>query len=309
MLMQQIREKLLYLGDGIVDASTLLNHQVDVDVLSRAALAFARRFEDRKVDKVLTIEVSGIVPALLTARELGVPMVYARKGKRVTQREVYEAPVKSRTTAADTIITVDKRMLGARERILVVDDFLARGAAVTGIAAIIEQAGAELVGVCAVFEKTFEGGRENLKHLDIPIRSFINLNYANEDFEIEPGDVLKRRRLRHLHLHVSDLDQSVRFYRDVLGMRVDRTYEGMAFVTDERGFELALKADGEKPEIPSWLHFGFPLDSLADLRRVYAELSKQTFLRQLEEHPEGYASFRVKDPDGYAVEFYYEPQR
>lgn len=307
MLMQQIREKLLYLGDGIVDASTLLNHQVDVDVLSRAALAFARRFEDRKIDKVLTIEVSGIVPALLTARELGVPMVYARKGKRVTQKECFEAPVKSRTTAADTIITVDQRMLAAGERVLVVDDFLARGAAVTGIASIIDQAGAVLVGVCAVFEKTFEGGRENLKALNIPIRSFVNLNYANGEFEIEPGDVLTKRRLRHLHLHVSDLERSLQFYRDALGMTVQRTYEDLVFVTDERGFELALMADKKPADSPDWFHFGFPLDSKAELERVHSELSQQTFLRELTEHPEGHCSFRVSDPDGYGVEFYYDP--
>lgn len=307
MLMQQIREKLLYLGDGIVDASTLLNHQVDVDVLSRAALAFARRFQDQKVDKVLTIEVSGIVPALLTARELGVPMVYARKGKRVTQKECFEAPVKSRTTAADTVITVDRRMLSPGERILVVDDFLARGAAVTGIASIIEQAQANLVGVCAVFEKTFEGGREKLKPLNVPIRSFIYLNYADDQFEIEPGDILKQRRLRHLHLHVRDLERSLAFYRDGLGMVVARRYEDLVFVTDERGFELALMEDSKPGDLPDWFHFGFPLDTLAELRRVYAELSHQPVLRELEIHPEGYASFRLKDPDGYGVEFYFDP--
>ena len=187
--MQEIREKLIYLGDGIIDASTLLNHQVDVDVLSRAAKAFVDRFKDQKIDKILTIEVSGIVPALLAAKELGVPMVYARKGKRVTQKECFEAPIKSRTTAVDTIITVDQRMLSKGEQVLVIDDFLARGEAVRGIASIISQAQAELVGVCAVFVKTFEGGRESLKELGVPIVSFVDLNMKDEQLDIQPGDV------------------------------------------------------------------------------------------------------------------------
>lgn len=307
MLMQHIREKLIYLGDGIVDASTLLNHQVDVDVLSKAALAFARRFQDRRIDKVLTIEVSGIVPALLAAQELGVPMVYARKGKRITQKDCYEAGVKSRTTDVDTIITVDKRMLTSGERVLVIDDFLARGEAVRGIARIIEQADAVLVGVCAVFEKTFEGGRESLKGLKVPILSFIDLNKVGDDLDIQPGDVQKRRRLRHLHLHTKDLQASIDFYEGVLGLVVSRSYDGLTFVTDGRGFELALMEDPEPGSIPPWFHFGFPLDSQAELKRVYAELAHCEFLKELETHPEGHSSFRIKDPDGYGVEFYFDP--
>lgn len=305
MLMQTIREKLLYLGDGIIDASTLLNHQVDVDALSAAAAAFARRFEDLAIDKVITIEVSGIVPALLTARELGVPMVYARKGKRITQKECYEAPVKSRTTDADTIITVDKRMLLPGERVLVVDDFLARGAAVAGIAQIVEQAQAQLVAVCAVFEKTFEGARERLSHLHVPILSFVELSYRNEELEILPGDAQRSRRLRHLHLHVRDLERSVGFYK-TLGMKHSRGEGELIFLTDGRGFELALMQDENPGKVPEWFHFGFPCASAGELRRVFAEVDPALIVRPLEEHPEGYSSFRIADPDGYRVEFYYE---
>ncbi len=307
MLMQNIREKLIYLGDGIIDASTLLNHQVDVDVLSKAALAFARRFEDRNVDKILTIEVSGIVPALLAAQELGVPMVYARKGKRVTQKDCYEAGVKSRTTDVDTIITVDKRMLRAGERVLVIDDFLARGEAVRGIANILSQAEATLVGVCAVFEKTFEGGRESLKNLKVPILSFIDLYMREDTLDIQPGDVQKRRRLRHLHLHIQNLKRSLDFYEGVLGMKVSRSFDGITLVTDGRGFELALKEDQQPAKVPSWFHFGFPLDSFVELERVYAELAHCEFIKPLETDPDGHSSFRIQDPDGYGVEFYFDP--
>jgi xanthine phosphoribosyltransferase len=188
VLLNEIRQKLHYLGEGIIDASTLLNHQVDVDVLTKAAVAFAERFREDRVTKILTLEVSGIVPALLAARDLDVPMVYARKGKRITQKECYEAPVKSRTTAVDTIITVDKRMLQKGERVLIIDDFLARGEAVRGMAGIVEQADAELLGVCAVFEKTFEGGRESLQPLGVPVLSFIDLTITEDDkLLIEPG--------------------------------------------------------------------------------------------------------------------------
>ena len=145
------------------------------------------QFKGRRVDKILTLEVSGIVPALLAARELGVPMVYARKGRRVTQKECFEAPVKSRTTDVDTIITVDTRMLKAGEQVLIVDDFLARGEAVAGIASIVEQAGAKLLGVYCVFEKTFEGGRERLEQLEVPILSFIRLTIQEDDLVVEEG--------------------------------------------------------------------------------------------------------------------------
>ena len=187
MLVERIREKLVYLGNGIIDASVLLNHQVDVDVLSQAASHCVEQFKGRRVDKILTLEVSGIVPALLAARELGVPMVYARKGRRVTQKECFEAPVKSRTTDVDTIITVDTRMLKAGEQVLIVDDFLARGEAVAGIASIVEEAGAKLLGVYCVFEKTFEGGRERLEQLEVPILSFIRLTIQEDDLVVEEG--------------------------------------------------------------------------------------------------------------------------
>ena len=187
MPVERIREKLVYLGNGIIDASVLLNHQVDVDVLSQAARHCVEQFKGRRVDKILTLEVSGIVPALLAARELGVPMVYARKGRRVTQKECFEAPVKSRTTDVDTIITVDTRMLKAGEQVLIVDDFLARGEAVAGIASIVEQAGAKLLGVYCVFEKTFEGGRERLEQLEVPILSFIRVTIQEDDLVVEEG--------------------------------------------------------------------------------------------------------------------------
>ena len=306
MLMQQVREKLNYLGDGIIDASTLLNHQVDVDVLSKAALAFARRFQDHNVDKILTIEVSGIVPALLTARELGVPMVYARKGKRVTQKDVFEAPVKSRTTDVDTIITVDKRMLSAGERILVVDDFLARGAAVRGLAQILEKADAELLGVCAVFEKTFENARKNLKELSIPILSFIDLHMRGDELDIQPGDVQRRRRLRHLHLHCKELARSCEFYRSVLGMTVLRDEDSQVVLSDGRGFELSLREDPNLESPPQWLHFGYPIDSRFELERVHTELAHCQFSKPLSTEEDGHCSFQIKDPDGYGIEFFVE---
>jgi xanthine phosphoribosyltransferase len=191
MLIEEIREKLIYLGDGIIDASTLLNHQVDVNVLSKAAEAFADRFRDQSVDKILTIEVSGIIPALLAAKELDVPMVYARKGKRITQGECFEAAVKSRTTDVDTMITVDRRMLHHGERVLIIDDFLARGEAARGMVHIVEQAGAEVVGVCAVFEKTFEGGRESLQGFDKPVLSFVTLNLRDDRLDVQPGQAFR----------------------------------------------------------------------------------------------------------------------
>lgn len=192
MLIDEVRAKLLYLGEGIIDASTLLNHQVDVNLLFQAADSFAALFQNTEVTKVLTLEVSGIVPALLAAQILEVPMVYARKGKRITQKECFEAPVQSRTTSVDTIITVDKRMIRANERLLIIDDFLARGEAVRGMASIVEQAQAELLGVCCVFEKTFEGGRRSLRSLAVPVHSFIDLTVTEDDqLLVEPGSAYR----------------------------------------------------------------------------------------------------------------------
>jgi catechol 2,3-dioxygenase-like lactoylglutathione lyase family enzyme len=91
-----------------------------------------------------------------------------------------------------------------------------------------------------------------------------------------------------------------------LGMKRDRGDEKLAFLTDGRGFELALMQDDNPEQLPDWFHFGFPLASWGELRRVYAEMEPEIVVRSLAGHEEGYSSFRVRDPDGYAVEFYHE---
>jgi len=188
MLIDEIQEKLIYLGDGLVDASTLLNHKVEVDVLSQAAEAFAAQFKHTRVDKVLTLEVSGIIPALLTATQLSIPLVYARKGRRMTQQECYESSVKSRTAGNETLVTVDNRMLEPGECVLIVDDFLARGEAIRGLLDISRQAQAKVVGVCAVFTKMFEQGLQSLDEFQAPVLSYLELHLdEDQQLVVKPG--------------------------------------------------------------------------------------------------------------------------
>ncbi len=158
------------LADGILKVDSFVNHQVDAGLMDRCGQEFAKRFASVGATKVLTAEISGIAPALTTALHLGIPVVYARKTKPITMPDqVYLTLAPSHTKGRMVELIISPEYLAHGEKVLIIDDFLASGATILGLIRLAEAAGAKVVGVGALIEKTFEGGREALKPLGLPV--------------------------------------------------------------------------------------------------------------------------------------------
>jgi xanthine phosphoribosyltransferase len=169
-LQARIRAEGQNLGRGILKVDGFINHQVDPQLMLEVGKELAARFTDTGATKVLTAEISGIAPAVMTALALNVPVVYARKTKPVTMTDpVYVEAAPSHTRGIDTFLMVSPEFLGPGDRILIIDDFLASGQTIDALVRLVRHAGAELVGIGALIEKGFEGGRERLAQLGIPI--------------------------------------------------------------------------------------------------------------------------------------------
>jgi len=162
------------LGGGILKVDSFINHQVDPILMEACGKEFARLFADTKPTKVLTAEISGIAPALMTGKFLDLPVVYARKRKPITMPDaIFLTLAPSHTKGRMVELIVSPEYLRDSERVLIIDDFLASGATIAGLARLAEIAGAKLVGIGTLIEKTFEGGRELLTPLNIPIKSLV----------------------------------------------------------------------------------------------------------------------------------------
>jgi xanthine phosphoribosyltransferase len=173
-LQRRIRKQARNLGDGILDVGTFVNHQIDTSLMTACAYQLARLFRGRGVTKVMTAEISGIGPALMTAHFLTIPLIYARRDKSVTMPpQTYHTLAPSHTKGIVSTLMVSPKVLGPSDRILIIDDFLASGETIEALVRLVEQAGATLVGIGALIEKRFEGGRVKLTRLGVPIRSLV----------------------------------------------------------------------------------------------------------------------------------------
>jgi xanthine phosphoribosyltransferase len=172
------------LGDGILKVDGFLNHQVDPVLLHQCGQELARRFDHLHVTKVLTAEISGIGPALMTGLALQVPVVYARKSKPITMPDmVYLTTAPSHTKGLDVNLMLSPEYIRKGDRVLVIDDFLASGQTIKGLVRLAQAAGAIIVGIGAIIEKTFEGGRAALQELGVPIEALASIT-AMKDGEI-----------------------------------------------------------------------------------------------------------------------------
>ena len=179
--MQSLKDRILRegknLGNGILKVDGFINHQVDPELMEACGKELARRFQGVGATKVLTAEISGIAPALATAMYLGLPVVYARKSKPITMPDqVYLTLSPSHTKGRMVELIVSPEYLGEGERVLIIDDFLATGATILGLVRLTQTAGARIVGIGALIEKTFEGGRELLAHLSVPIEALARIS-------------------------------------------------------------------------------------------------------------------------------------
>ena len=166
------------LKDGIVKegnvlkVDSFLNHQMDVSLIDEIGREFHRRFSDKKITKVLTIEASGIAIAYAVARCFGVPMVFAKKAKSINiDGDMYTAEVESFTHKNKNQVIVSKRFLSESDKVLIVDDFLANGCALQGLISITEAAGASVEGICIAIEKGFQFGGRSIRNLGYQLES------------------------------------------------------------------------------------------------------------------------------------------
>ena len=184
--MKELEERILrdgkVLGGGILKVDSFVNHQVDPLLMDACGREFARLFASVGATKVLTAEISGIAPAVTTAIHLGLPVVYARKTKPITMPDqVYLTLAPSHTKGRMVELIVSPEYLANNEKVLIIDDFLASGQTILGLARLAEASGSKIVGIGALIEKIFEGGREALKSLNVPIHSLACITAMTEN--------------------------------------------------------------------------------------------------------------------------------
>jgi len=187
-LLERIRRDSKNLGNGILKVDGFINHQVDPGLMDGCGKELAARFTDLGATKVLTAEISGIAPALMTACYLHLPVVYARKTKPITMPDqVFLTLAPSHTKGRMVELIISPEYLAGGEKILIIDDFLATGATIMGLVRLAQTAGSEVVGIGALIEKTFEGGRAVLAPLNIPVESLVCIT-SMDDGQITFGE-------------------------------------------------------------------------------------------------------------------------
>lgn len=179
--MKQLEERIVadgqVLGENILKVDSFLTHQVDHRLMRAMGEELAQTYADKGITKVVTIEASGICPAIYTAEALDVPMIFAKKHKNITMTEgILTAEVYSFTKQVTSTVSIASKFLSPEDRVLIVDDFLANGQAAKGLIDIIRQAGAEPVGLGIVIEKSFQEGRQLVEDLGIPVTSLARLD-------------------------------------------------------------------------------------------------------------------------------------
>ncbi|MBQ6466107.1 MAG: xanthine phosphoribosyltransferase [Oscillospiraceae bacterium] len=184
--MKELEERILrdgrVLPGGILKVDGFLNHQIDPALLYEMALELRRLYDGEGVNKILTIEASGIAIAALTGYVFGCPLVFAKKSKtRNLAGDLYAAEVPSFTHGNVSTVVVSKAYLGPQDRVLIVDDFLATGAALVGLRSLCEQAGAAVVGAGIAIEKVFQGGGEKLRAEGLRVESLARIAEMSDD--------------------------------------------------------------------------------------------------------------------------------
>ena len=178
---QKILEEGKVLPGGILKVGSFLNQQIDVPFLGRMAKEIARLYEGQGVNKVLTIESSGIAIAAAVALEMDVPMLFAKKHKSSNvDGAVYTSVVHSYTHGTDYTIVVSSEYLTKDDRVLLVDDFLANGKALIGLTDLVRQAGATTVGAAIAIEKGFQGGGDRLRAMNVNYHALAVIDRADE---------------------------------------------------------------------------------------------------------------------------------
>lgn len=181
-LEQRIRKEGRILPGNIIKVDGFLNHQVDTLFLAELADEFGRCFDVRRATKILTAEASGIALATICSYKFGIPMVFAKKAKSDNiEGGLYQSDIFSYTYKKKVTLICAKDWITADDKILVVDDFLANGEAMRGLLDIVEQSGAELIGIGCAIEKGFQHGGDKLREAGYPLKSLAIIDQADEN--------------------------------------------------------------------------------------------------------------------------------
>jgi len=191
LLKERIERDGRHLGGGILKVDSFMNHQIDPLLMRSIGDEFARRFRTLQPTKVLTAETSGIAPALAAAMALEIPLVFARKHQPVTMAETpLRETAASHTHGKDVELLVSPEYLSPSDRVLILDDFLATARTLHALVKLVQQSGAQLVGIGAVIEKSFEGGRKALTSLKVPVESLAVIERFEADQIVFEGHIV-----------------------------------------------------------------------------------------------------------------------
>ncbi|WP_071459920.1 xanthine phosphoribosyltransferase [Bacillus massilinigeriensis] len=179
--MKELEQKIIdsgkVLGPNVLKVDSFLNHQIDPELMFKIGKEFAYRFGNNKITKILTIESSGIAPAVMAGLQMNVPVIFARKRKSLTLTEnLLSASVHSFTKNETNEISVSSDFLQKEDNVLIIDDFLANGEAALGLAKIVEEAGASITGIGIVIEKAFQEGGNKLKRMGYRVESLARIS-------------------------------------------------------------------------------------------------------------------------------------
>ena len=181
-LKERIRREGRVLPGNIIKVDGFLNHRVDTAFMEELADEFARYFDVSKITMVLTAEASGIALATICANKYGVPMVFAKKAKSDNiEGGLYQSDIFSYTYKKKVTLLVSQDWIHADDRVLIIDDFMAKGYAMRGLVDIVNKAGAELVGIGVAVEKGFQNGGDSLREEGYPIHSLAIIDQADEN--------------------------------------------------------------------------------------------------------------------------------
>ncbi len=173
-LLELLQQDTIILDNSIVKVDSFLNHQMNIELFEEVRDRFYDYFKDKKIDKIITCEASGIGLAIMVAQAFRVNVVFAKKDEsQILSDNCYTAPVFSYTKNKKTTFRIDKRFIQPNENILIIDDFLANGEAVTGLINIVEQAQAHVSGIGIVIEKGFQPGGQMLRNKGLDLYSLI----------------------------------------------------------------------------------------------------------------------------------------
>ena len=171
LLKERILKDGIALNENVLKVDSFINHQIDSNLMKEIGIEFAKYFKNKNITKVITIESSGIAPALMTALELDVPLVYMKKQtSKILNDDFYQTEVMSFTKGSKYNLTLSKKYINKND-ILLIDDFLAHGEAASGMINLVKKANAKIIGIGIVIEKSFQPGRKKLEEMGFDIYS------------------------------------------------------------------------------------------------------------------------------------------